>query len=393
MTRLREGGTGMTRRTQNLLKFSSFDGLASLQDEWDELYRESCCVSHYLTFEFVQLWYSCFATPQQIRIYRIAADGETVGLLPLVLKTHWGVRVLSSLTNYHCMHSGALIRKKSEAIFQDLLLKELYRGWPEWDLFKQEYSNDFDPNPELFQLNTLHARCYRWRRYSEPVYTIQLNQSFQQYMASLSAKVKRNFNNMKGRYDRNGDWSVTFQQGFRALTEWSTFTNLENSGWKGDRGSSIINIPPNYQHFYSGLLPMLARSGALWISLLWYENQPIAGGFLYSEGDVLHMFKSSYNERFHSLSPSNMLLVESVRFFCGLSDGLKILNLFPGEFGYKHKYTQQVFSSHTNLLYRRTLRGRCMYRYHQLKALAKNMLLKRERMSSNFKTIMHIGAT
>jgi len=360
--------------TQGILKFASFDELISLKDEWGHLYLESASTSHYLSFEFVQLWYTSFASPQQIRIYRIVENGVTIGFLPLVMRSYRGIRTLSSLTNYHCMHSGPLVRKGYEKNFQKILLSELCRGWPDWDILKLEYSNDFDRFPVLFPPKLLNAKGCRWQSNSEPSYTVRLDQSFKEYLAGLSAKVRKNYNNMKSRYDRSVAWSVTLYQGVEALAQWSTFLELENSGWKGDGGSSIKNISDNFQQFYSGLLPLLAESGALRISLLRYEGEPIAGAFMYCEGNVLHMFKAGYNKNYHSQSPSNILFIESVRILSEGSDGLRILNMFPGDFGYKHKIMQQEHQCHTTLLYRRTLRGRWLYRFDQIKKLAKKIL-------------------
>lgn len=366
----------MATYAKNPLKFAILDALDSIKDEWNELYQKSGCASHYLTFEFISLWYSCFATPEQIRIYQIVEEGETVGFLPLILKTRGGIRVLSSLTNYHCMHSGPLVRKGSEVVFQSLLLSELYRGWPDWDLLKLEYSNDFDRLPILFSPELLHANGCRWRSNSEPSYTVRLDLSFKEYFAELSAKVRKNYNNMKSRYDRSVTWSVMLYQGSEAIDHWDTFLELENSGWKGEGGSSIKNIPENFKRFYNGLLCQLAKRGALIVSLLWYDGAPISSAFMYCEGSILHMFKAGYDKNFHSQSPSNILFIETVRILCEAPNGLTLLNMFPGDFGYKHKIMQQEHQCHTTLLYRRTLRGRFLYRYSQLKTLVK-ILLKR----------------
>ncbi len=375
MTRLREGGADKAGRPQNPLKFSSFDGLASLQDEWDELYRDSCCVSHYLTFEFVQLWYSCFASPEQIRIYQIVdAHGVTIGVLPLVMKSSQGLRILSSLTNFHCMHFGPLVRIGYEAVFQTLLLSELYRGWPDWDLLKLEYCNDFDRIPALFPPDILDAKRHRWRCFSESNYTVRLDRSFKDYMSGLSAKVRKNYNNMKSRYDRNAAWSIEIYQGSDALAQWDTFLELESSGWKGDGGSSIKNISDNHRRFYSRLLPLLAKSGSLRVSLLWYKGEPIAGAYMYREGRILHMFKAGYDSAYHSKSPSNILFMETVRILSEFPDGLEILSMFPGDFGYKHKIMQQEHRCYTTLLYRRTVRGSSVHRYHQIKAQVNEIL-------------------
>lgn len=369
----------MMAHAVNPLRFSSFDELDRIKNEWNEVYRKSGCESHYLTLEFIRLWYTSFASPEQIRIYRIVDNDEAIGFLPLVLKVCRGIRTLSSLTNYHCMHSGPLVLKMRETVFQTRVLSDLYQGLPEWDVLNLEYSYDFDRFPWLFVPEILISKKYQWKCHSEPTYTIKLNQSFQAYFARLSTNSKKHYKKTVNKFYRDASWSVQHYHGTDALAQWQTFLELENSGWKGEGGSSLKKISENYQLFYRGMIAQLAKSGALWISLLWYEGIPIAGNFMYREADILHVFKAGYDENSFSKSPSNILCTEMVRFLSEFPDGLNTINFFPGDFGYKHKLLHQEYECHTTLLYRRTLRGRFLYRYNQLKTMIKTFIGREKR--------------
>lgn len=359
---------------RNPLIIESFEDLDLLKDAWEELYRASGSESHYLTFDFIRLWYECFAAPEHVRIFQIVEHDLTVGFLPLVMVFSKGIRILSSITNYHCMHCGPLVRAGYEAVFQKRLLSELNRA-KGWDVLKIEYSYDFDTFPGVFTSASLNESQYRWRRTSEPTYTVPLDQDFAVFLSEvLSNKSRKVYQHMRNRYNRSVAWSVQFFSGAEALARWGTFLDLEDSGWKGEGGSSIKKIAENYQRFYCGLLDQLAKSDALRISLLELEGKAIAGGFMYQEGDIIHLFKTGYDAQFHEKSPSNILFVESVRHLSELPEGLKLLNVFPGDFGYKHKYMQQQHCCSTTVLYRTTVRGRCLYCYHQLKTLVKAFL-------------------
>ena len=73
------------------------DQLQSIKEEWIEVHNESQVKSPLLSFEFIYFWYTCFAAPDEVRIYR-AFDGEkTIGFLPLILERKKGLRILKGV--------------------------------------------------------------------------------------------------------------------------------------------------------------------------------------------------------------------------------------------------------------------------------------------------------
>lgn len=368
----------MSNTNTSIVRFSNFGELKNIQAEWDELYLRSDIHSHYLTFAFVKLWYGCFATPGQIRIFRIVENNQTIAFLPLLLKESRGIRTLSSLTNHHCPHSGPLVRKGYEAAFQAHLLNELFQQRPYWDIFTIGYSYDFDRFPGLVQTGELDSRNISWLRTSQPTYAIYLNLDYDAWAKqNLSKKTYKTSKDLKNKYKKATSWSLQQFSGLDALNKWDIFLDLEDSGWKGAGGSSIKKLPDNYQRYYQGLVRQLAERGNLTVSLLEYENQYIAGAFMYREDDVLHMMKAGYNTDFRLLSPSNMLLLENVRLLSEQPAPPKILHMFPGDFGYKDKYAHTELMSSTTAIFNRTLRGQCVYRYRKFKNMVKGRLLSK----------------
>lgn len=368
----------MLKKNNSILSFSTFEELKSIKLEWDELYLLSEVHSHYLTFEFIDLWYNCFAVPDQIRIYRIEENSETIGFLPLILINLNGMRILSSLTNYHCMHCGPLVRKGFETVFQNLLLKELFNNRPDWDILKYASSYDFDRFPGLFPPELLNTEKMIWLRSSQPTYTTPLNLSFEVWAKeSLSKNTYQAYRNLRNKYTKTSDWSLQQFRGQDALDKWETFLELESSGWKGEGESSIKMLPENYTRYYKDLVAQLAERGNLWISLLEYANQYIAGAFIYREDDIIHVFKTAYNEDFKQLSPSNMLLLESIRFIGEQTDAPKILHMFPNDYGYKGRYLKQDYQCHYTEIYNSTCRGKIAYMFRKFKNLIKSRFLKK----------------
>ena len=367
------------RNENNLtLSFSTHEALKNIKSEWDDLYLRSEVNSHYLTFEFIDLWYNCFAAPDQIRIYRIQENSEVIGFLPLILTHANGMRILTSLTNYHCMHCGPLVRKGFETVFQNHLLKELFNNRPEWDVLKYASSYDFDRFPGLFPAELLSSGKKHWIRSSQPTYTTPLNLSFEVWAKEfLSKNTYQAYRNLRNKYTKSSVWSLQQFRGRDALDKWDIFLELENSGWKGVGESSIKMLPENYARYYKGLVAQLAERDDLWVSLLEYDDQYIAGAFIYREGDIIHVFKTAYNEDFKQLSPSNMLLLENIRFIGEQSDAPKILHMFPNDYGYKGRYLKQDYQYHYTEIYSSTYRGQLSYIFRIFKNYVRKRLLRK----------------
>jgi len=231
----------------------------------------------------------------------------------------------------------------------------------------------------LFSAEILNAEETLWLRKCQQTYTIYLDLSFEVWAKKqLSKKSYKTYKDLINKYKKSSSWSLQQYYGQDGLSKWNIFLELESSGWKGVGGSSIKMLPENYQLFYQGVLSQLAERGDLTISLLEYEHKYIAGAFMYREGDVLHIFKAGFNEEFRHLSPSNMLLLENVRFQSELPDAPRILHLFPSDFGYKGRYANTELHCVATEIFNSTLRGYLTYLYRKLKNTIKTRLPKKE---------------
>lgn len=335
------------------------DRIEQLRGEWEALHKASRLKSPFLTTEYLQLWYSCFARPEQVRIYRAVHDGETIGFLPLVLKSKGPIRCLSSLTNDHCLHSESLVKEGCEDRFPDAILRSLLDDSASWNLLRYSFSNSYSTMPGMFADELLGRSGVTWRRDTQPTFLVSLHKSFDDYFKTdLSANFRKNMKMCRKRLQRAGESQVQHLTGKAALHAWPDFVRIEGSGWKGRTGSSIDSLETKFQKYYQGLVEILADRNALHMYLLVVESETVAGTFCYREGDVLHCAKSGYLEEHGSLSPSNLLLLDIIKDMRENSPGVGTVNLFPWSGGYKHRFANVEATCSELVLYSHTLRGR-----------------------------------
>jgi CelD/BcsL family acetyltransferase involved in cellulose biosynthesis len=336
--------------------------LSSIERVWKETYEASCTKSVFLSFDYIMLWYNCFASPEQVRVYPIADDGKKlIGFFPLILKKKGPFRVLSSLINDHCLHASPLVLKGYEDDFVRLWPDVLFSDRRNWDVFKYfgGYSFQSSKSDEWMKnLTTKH------KRHLEPTYSILLPESFEEYFSSnLSYNVRHNVKKWEKKLAKFSSYNFCHYTGDEAVASWSTFLSIEDSGWKGQGGSSIKRLPKSYHLYYDDFNGILSKNDQLHMYFLEIDGQAIAGGFGYVDLNVFHYAKAGYVEdnKYSVVSPSNLLLMFIIEDLINNFPNVKRLNQFPWDYGYKHRYiNEEAFCSEITL-YSPSMRGEIAY--------------------------------
>jgi hypothetical protein len=339
---------------------SSISALPSLKKEWDELYCSSSLNSIFLSYEFVYLWYSCFAGPDDVRVYPIYEGNKLIAFLPLVLLKARPLRVLSSLVNNHCFHAGPLVRKGYEQSYERCIIDYLPLRKNEWDVLI--YHSGYSFQTHQYFKNISQTPLHLQERIL-PTYTILLPDSYDSYINNaLSSKLRNNIKKWTQRLSMLPSYKFSHYRGDAAISSWPTFLAIEDSGWKGQGGSSIKKLSLDYQSYYDGLLHILAKHDQLHMYFLEIDGRAVAGTFGYEDMEILHYAKTGYIEDNHSsVSPSNLVLMYVVKDTINSLPDVKRINQFPWDYGYKHRFINESSFLHEFTLYNRTISGNAAY--------------------------------
>lgn len=346
-----------------------------VREEWEEVRRESRFPGVMNGIEYVDHWYACFARPDQVRFLRAVADGKVVGMLPVVVRRARGCREMATLTNDHSLQAALVVRKGYEEIFPHLLGEAIARAGTAWDVLRLEYSYSFSPAGAVLPDAVL--RKHGWRAVSDdiPTYAVSLDTTYEEYLrSSLSAKTRSNYLRSGRHMSRDGACEVRHYRDVCALEHWEQFTDIEDSGWKGRRQSSIKRLSPAYARYYQGLIRILAHGGALHLHLLEFNGQPVAGVFGYVDGPVFHYVKTGYREEWARYSPSIVLLLDMLAEQMQPQGEVALFHLFPWDYGYKHKFADVRGTCFNTLVFNATVAGRTAFRLLQAKRRLKKLL-------------------
>lgn len=339
-----------------------FNLLPAIEEEWVKIQNASSAQSPFSSFDYVQMWYTYFAAPEDVRVYCVSVGDKTIGFIPLVVMSNKGFRELHNLYNDHCFNPRPLILNGYEQEFQELLLHQLFKDKQRWDLFRHGFSYSFSTLPGLFSDDQLIRAHVRWTKKREPTYSILLNKSFEEYVKiDLTANMRSYIKKRRKKLANAENHSFLHYQGSEAIKYWSHFLEIEGSGWKGAQGSSINKTDTCVQIYYEKLLLILADYGVLHLYFLNVGDKAIAAGFGYSESEVFHYAKIGYDEEYQEFSPSNILQLHVIERMMTESHNIKRFHLFPWDYGYKHRFINEQSECIETIIYSPTVRGNLAY--------------------------------
>ena len=122
-----------------------------------------------------------------------------------------------------------------------------------------------------------------------------------------SARRAKDMRRQARRLQEQGAWTHTSARTpdeVRSATE--RFLDLEARGWKGGRGTALLNHP-GLAAFTRAMTRRLARVGLCHIDTLSVGGQPAAMGVMLRSGDRAFFWKTAYDERFSRYSPGKQL--------------------------------------------------------------------------------------
>jgi len=147
--------------------------------------------------------------------------------------------------------------------------------------------------------------------------------------AGMSKKLRATLRNSKNRLKALGNSRfVEFRQGPGLHRAFEQFLALESSGWKGKKGGAIT-ARKDMDGIYRRRLELFATTDQVSVTLLYLDEQPIAGALCFDTGDTRYFFKVSRDESYNRVAPG-LLMLEHLVNIATADEKIQILNLVSG---------------------------------------------------------------
>lgn len=132
------------------------------------------------------------------------------------------------------------------------------------------------------------------------------------FWAAHSSKFRRGLKKKVSKAEESGKLSLLCVTEGQALQNaFLTFLEVEDSGWKGERGTSIRQQPKKLA-YYESLLRSYGQAGQVQINVLYLNDVAIAAQFGIRIGERLYLLKIGFNEAHATISPGYLILSKLV---------------------------------------------------------------------------------
>jgi CelD/BcsL family acetyltransferase involved in cellulose biosynthesis len=316
----------LPRRPPSLEVHDSLDGL---RDEWDAL-ADATGASPFVRPGWIEPWLRAFGSGT-VRTLAVRREGRLAGVLPL--QTRAGT--ISSPANWQTPLFGPVAESSDVAAELAVgLLSGVKRRADLWFLGLENlgYAESSATAAEAgfgLIVRTIARSPY-----------VAVEGSFDEYMAGLNRKFRKDIGRRWRRLEDQGRVEVVYEDGSERLEELLTDGfRLEGSGWKAEIGTAIASDPVR-ERFYREVARWAAGRGWLRLAFLRLDDRAIAFDFCIETGGVSYVLKGGFDVEARNLGPGVLLTHHELERAFEL--GLTSYELLGQQDDYKRSWTSTV---------------------------------------------------
>jgi CelD/BcsL family acetyltransferase involved in cellulose biosynthesis len=217
--------------------------------------------------------------------------------------------------------------------------------------------------PDGGAANLLHALAQQrgypvgtWESLQSPY--IPLPATYEALGTKLSAKFKANVRRRRKKLEERGTVTVDRVDGGPELeARLEEGLRLEQSGWKGERGTAIAQ-DKGTRGFYSELARCASYRSALALYFMRVDGKLVAFHFALEHGGKYLLLKPAYDEAVRECSPGQLLVDEVLK--DNVKRGLSEFDFLGPNMTWKQDWTEQVRVHRWLYVFRNSAYGRAL---------------------------------
>ena len=293
-------------------------------DAWDKLVQQCPAAYPSQTFGWLRAFYANKLKPQERMVCLLAYWQKTlVGVLPLV-SGHRLFDLGSSehhykapYHDYHTVRVDTLALPGYEAVLEAFVeyLRQS-RSKPPILRFRKVP----ETSPTLICCRHPGTSLGLLERLSGEEHRTHLPGDYAAYLAGLDGKFRRELHRQARRLEERATVRYRLRENSRPVEEnLARFMEVENSGWKGKKNTSIEAIPGD-PSLYLAAAEHFAAGGWMEWNFLEADGETIAGQFAVRLNHTLFLWKVGYREEYAGCAPSHLLFARTVENACRMGD-------------------------------------------------------------------------
>jgi CelD/BcsL family acetyltransferase involved in cellulose biosynthesis len=348
---------------------SDFDELHPRRAEWNELVARAGTSTIFQTYECHASWWKVFGNTGRLLVLIAEADGELVGIAPLMLVEHgrpWGTRKVVQFIGARSFDYADFIVHCDWPAVSALLAARLGEIAPDVDtLYCRDVPQDSATIPALVDVFSAHGWRLDVRRlYSAP--TRLFNDPAADRQLANKKSLKRHYNY----FMRTGLLEFRDCRSAEEVMPYLDAFFEQHIGRRSSTDTPSVFLDDRARVFFRELVRSLTPHGWLLFSVVLFDQKPIAMHFGFEYGDRLTWYKPAFAIEFAKHSPGEVLIKHLLEY--ALERKVGELDFTIGDEAFKYR-----FANHTRANYAvRAFRRARVYHLHRV-ILASRALVER----------------
>ncbi|TLY28697.1 MAG: GNAT family N-acetyltransferase [Nitrospirae bacterium] len=341
---------------------SDFGSFLSLAPVWDHLVERAGIDHPFLRHDWVRIWWDCFGTGKELRIFVVKAGEEAVAIAPFMLSRGrmcgCPVRLMEFISNVYTERFDLVLTRSSQeacrAIWRHLMTQ---KGL--WDVVRlcqlPAGSRALEELPRLATADGFLTGI--WRSLDSPF--IDLTGGWEAYLKGLSSNQRHNVRRWLYRLGQLGEVKLeVISSGEQLDAALNDGFRIEASDWKSRSGTAIL-CQSELKRFLTQLAGATSRSGLLRLIFLTVGQSRIAFAYALCYRNKLFVLKAGYDPQYATYSPYNLLCYLVFRDAC--ERGLAEYEFLGASESWKLHWTKQTRSHYWLYVFSTSLRIRLLY--------------------------------
>ena len=300
-----------------IVEEKNLENLSRHENAWDHLMLEVANAGPTQSYSWIYSYFKHKISSRFRWVCLFAYHKEQLaGVYPLIILQKKGFPGLyfqffqAPHDPFHTVRNDGLIYPGNEKHILELFFKHLQRSFKAIPIIWIPGIPEFRSSYRYFSNQKRNLQTFKKADGVEDI--IVLPDNYETYVNNLNPKFRREIFRQERRLKEKGEVSYIFRDASMSNKEsLDIFAEVENSGWKGIKKTSIKENPGDLELF-SDATGSFNKNGWMQWNFLKADKEFIAAQLAVKINRVIYLWKIGYREEYSSYAPGNLLMYKFI---------------------------------------------------------------------------------
>jgi CelD/BcsL family acetyltransferase involved in cellulose biosynthesis len=300
---------------------------------WNRLLQKSETKSIFLTWQWLSSWWEAFREGADLYAFAVERDNDLIGIAPLVLRRHDGVRTVEFLGMGSSDYADFIASEDDKPDVIRAVFDALMKRRDRWDRIRLRYLPEKSSTAKLLSGIVLPP-SWEFRREVEavcPALSVEASPSFAEACTRKKSLVRH------ARYfERLGPLEFYHAMDVDEILDRLPDFYEQHRDRRFLAGDQSLFDDPRHRRFYERMIPALIEAGTLRFSVLRWKDEILAYHLGFLHDGTFTWYKPTFNVDYAKYSPGEVLLQKLLE--SALAENVRLFDFTVGDEAFKERF-------------------------------------------------------